>query len=187
MHDPRLRDTFLASESSKYLYLTVPYLVGNGVDIGSGGWPMVPWAIQVELPADKFKHYTNGREVPSGVEWLGDIAELPFKDGVLDFVHSSHLIEDYDDWRPILAEWDRVLKPGGYMIISVPDHERFRAYVERGKAAGVDCDNLGHHHESYVGELTKWLLPLRYTPLLDRFVSENPQEYSIIGAFRKNV
>lgn len=175
------------SETAKHRPLVAHLAGGNGIDIGSAGDPLVPWAIQIELSAERYRAYNSTRP-EARLHWHADdaVTNLPFKDGVLDFLHSSHLLEDFEDWRPVLKEWDRVLKPGGYMIIAVPDHERFRAYVQRGKDAGYDCDNLSHRHESYVGELTKWLLPLNYSVILDRFVSENPQEYSIVGAFRKN-
>ena len=60
-------------------------------------------------------------------------------------------MEDFLDWKPILDEWNRVLKSGGYIIIMVPDHKIFRKCVENGQG-----DNLTHQHESYAGELTEF-------------------------------
>ncbi len=172
------------SETAKHRPLVAHLCGGNGVDLGSAGDPIVPWAIQVELPAEQYHQYNLSRP-EARVQWHGSATDLPFKDGTLDFVHSSHLLEDFEFWQVILDEWSRVLKRGGYMIISVPDHERFRAYVRRGAEAGVDCDNLGHRRESFVGDLSAWLKPMGYSMLLDRFVSENPQEYSIIAVGKK--
>jgi SAM-dependent methyltransferase len=165
------------SETSKHRHLVVQYCSGNGVDLGSSGDPVVPWAIQVDLPAAQYRHYNTTRPEAT-IQWRGTALDLPFKDSVLDWVHASHLLEDWPDWGPPLQEWDRVLKPGGHMLISVPDRGRFRAAVARGQG-----DNLSHKHESYVGELTK-SLPA-YTALRDGFVRDDLQEYSILYIGRK--
>jgi SAM-dependent methyltransferase len=166
------------SETSKHRHLCLEYCKGNGVDLGSSGDPVVPWAIQVELPAEQYKIYNVTRPVVESIQWRGSALDLPFKDHTLDFVHSSHLLEDFADWGPPLREWDRVLKPGGHMIIAVPDHQRFRAAVARGQG-----DNLSHKHESHVGELTKYLRT--YEVLHDAFVTDHPHEYSILYVGRK--
>jgi ubiquinone/menaquinone biosynthesis C-methylase UbiE len=172
------------SETAKHRPLVAHLAGGNGIDIGSAGDPLTPWCIQIELSAELYRLYNSTRP-EARLHWHADdaIFDLPFKDGTLDFLHASHLLEDFDNWDMILREWDRVLKTGGYLIIAVPDHDRFRAYVQR--HLPIDVDNKSHKRESFVGELTKCLGP-HYTTILDRFVSENPQEYSIIYAGRKN-
>lgn len=190
MHDPRIRDSFLTSESSKYLYLTTPYLVGNGVDLGSGGWPVVPWAIQIEQPEEAFRHYTNGRSVPSGVEWMGDIMDLPFKDGTLDWVYSSHLIEDFcrEDtdkypitWYKLFREWKRVLKPGGYMVILVPDCKLWADAIARGQPC-----NCGHFApEPSVGDISKVAKKCGLEVIEERLTALDWKDYSILGVLRK--
>lgn len=168
------------SETAKHRPAVAHLCGGNGIDIGSAGDPIVPWAIQIELSAERYRTY-NATRPEARLHFHADdaVTNLPFKDGVLDFVHSSHLLEDFEKWGPVLAEWSRVLKSSGYLIISVPDHERFRAYVQR--HLPVDVDNMSHKRESFVGDLTAWLTPLGYEMLLDRFVNENPQEYSIVA------
>jgi SAM-dependent methyltransferase len=57
-----------------------------------------------------------------------DARKLPYADGTVDVVYSSHLLEhfDYNDEVPaVLAEWVRVLRPGGLLRISVPDVDKF--------------------------------------------------------------
>jgi len=166
------------SETAKHRDQVAEFTVGNGVDLGSSGDGIVPWAIQVDLPTDEYLRY-NPKRPQDAIHWRGSALHLPFQDRVLDFVHSSHLLEDFEDWGPILKEWDRVLKIGGYMIIAVPDHARFRAAVARGQG-----DNLNHKHESHVGELPKYLHT--YKTLIDRFVSSDPNEYSILYVGVKN-
>lgn len=49
-----------------------------------------------------------------------DGVHLPFEDFSQDAVFASHCLEHIDDWRTILADWFRVLKIGGYLVIAVP-------------------------------------------------------------------
>ena len=134
-------DIILTGETIPRRHLTIPYCMGNGVDLGSGGSPVVPWAIQVEnYQAPHFGQRIN---------YIGDATNLPFKDETLDFVYASHLLEDFLDWKPVLDEWNRVIKIGGHIVIMVPDHKIFRQCVLNGQD-----DNLAHKHESFPGELT---------------------------------
>lgn len=145
----------------------MPFCQGNGIDIGSAGDPVVPWAIQHDLPPEKFKEYGHANPIWLPVQWRSEnCLDLPYKDGVLDFVYSSHLIEDFEDWNPVIAEWSRVLKPGGHLVILLPDHERFRLYVRTGGG-----ENLAHKHESYVGELSEFCKKFNVFPVFEQFVN----------------
>lgn len=166
------------SETSKHRHLVAPYCQGNGIDLGSSGDPIVPWAIQLDLPNDKYLNY-NANRPDTPIHLRGSAESLPFKDQSLAWVHSSHLLEDFADWKPVLREWDRVVQVGGYLIIAVPDHQRFRAAV----ASGHNGDNLGHKHESHVGELPSLLS--NYQTLYDDFVNNDPHEYSVLYIGRK--
>jgi len=52
--------------------------------------------------------------------YQGDICSMPFDDGVFDLVLATDIIEHVDDDRKALAEIERVLKPGGRGVITVP-------------------------------------------------------------------
>lgn len=166
------------SETAKHRKIAEPFCTGNGVDIGSSGDPVVPWAIQLDLPMNKYLEY-NSKRPEEHIHYRGDCRELPFRDATLAWVHSSHVLEDFEDWWPILEEWDRVLHVGGFLLIAVPDHERFRAAVANGQG-----DNMGHKHESHTGELSD-LLCKSYHVFMDDFVSDSPLEYSILFIGRK--
>ncbi len=161
------------SETAPRRPLTAPFCQGFGVDLGSGGDPVVPWAVQVDL---------NPLARPL-VHYFGNATKnLPFKDGVLDYVYSSHLLEDFADWDPVLTEWWRVLKPGGYLVILVPDHERFRAAVRGGQG-----DNLDHKHESRPGELTEYVTRLFPTAqvIADKLTDLWPGDYNVMFVAKK--
>lgn len=50
-------------------------------------------------------------------------------DGSLDFVHSSHCLEHMVDPRVALANWLRILRPGGHLICIVPDEDLYEQGV----------------------------------------------------------
>ncbi|MBK8741304.1 MAG: class I SAM-dependent methyltransferase [Betaproteobacteria bacterium] len=45
--------------------------------------------------------------------------------GAYDAVHSSHCLEHMHDPPAALAEWWSLLKPGGYLILVVPDEDLY--------------------------------------------------------------
>lgn len=52
-----------------------------------------------------------------------DVRKLPYKDGTIDEIFASHIIEhfNYYEAKEVLKEWKRVLKKGGKLIIETPD------------------------------------------------------------------
>ncbi len=123
------------SETSKCRHRLGKYCIGNGVDVGFGGDPINDTAIRIDLPSPYAcaGHY--------GVQLGGDATSLYwFNDNVLDYVFSSHLLEDFDDVEAVCREWLRVLKPGGKLVIFCPDEKAYREH----------CLRLGHelnpHH-----------------------------------------
>jgi len=164
-----------ASETSKFRHLTAPYCQANGVDIGSGGDPVVPHAIAVDLPSP----YTSVGDSP--IHYRGDGLNLPFKDGTLGWVYASHLLEDFADWWPALTEWTRVLESGGHLVILIPDRERWSAALARGQPP-----NLAHKHEGHVGELSTYCEKLGLEPVIDNYAApDDPNEYTLIFVARK--
>ena len=88
------------------------YFRGNGVDIGAGDNPLS--AHQRFFPLIK-----------NVVPWdrpQGDAQTMPgIVAATFDFVHSSHCLEHMVDPAQALARWIEIVKPGGYIIITVPD------------------------------------------------------------------
>jgi SAM-dependent methyltransferase len=90
------------------------YLSGDAVlDIGYRGGkadaePVTDKAIGVELDYPGY-----------------DGVHLPFPDASQDAVFASHCLEHIDDWKTILADWFRVLKIGGHLIIAVPHRQLY--------------------------------------------------------------
>jgi ubiquinone/menaquinone biosynthesis C-methylase UbiE len=117
--------------------------------LGFGGDPITDHAIRIDLP----QPYTNVGTAP--VQLGGDCTNLKwFRDGVLDFVYSSHLLEDFPDVKSVLEEWLRVLKPGGHLVVFCPNEQRFRAHCRR---TGQPL-NPEHKHEDFSLEKVKAFL-----------------------------
>ncbi len=50
----------------------------------------------------------------------GDALDLPFADGTFDVIFHQGLLEHFRDVRPLLGDNARILKPGGHLIVDVP-------------------------------------------------------------------
>jgi SAM-dependent methyltransferase len=134
------------SETSKCRARLAPYCVGYGLDLGFGGDPITATAIRMDMPTPYA--YTGDYPVQLG----GKAEDLYwFRDGVLDFVYSSHLLEDYADTEAVLREWLRVLRPGGRLIIFCPDEPIFRKHC----AATGQPYNPHHVHADFSLEKVK--------------------------------
>lgn len=67
-----------------------------------------------------------------GFTWLvADATRLPFDDGSFDAVYAGEIIEHVPDPLEALAEWRRVLAPGGTLILTTPNRERLLARANR--------------------------------------------------------
>ncbi len=151
------------SETSKCRMRLAPFCTGYGVDLGFGGDPIVPHAIAVDMP----RPYSEVGQRP--VQLGGDAARLVwFADETLDFVFSSHLLEDFVDVRAVVTEWLRVLKPGGRLIIFCPDEQVYRVHC----AKTGQPYNQHHVHADFSLEFVKRELVTSGVP--HRIVHEAP-------------
>ncbi len=163
------------TETAKYRDLTVPHCQGLGVDIGSQGDPVVPWAWNIDLSLSEFLYY-NSNNPPRGPIQIPCHADaIPIGDASLDFVYSSHLLEDFADWNPILKEWVRLLKPGGKLIILIPERELWCAACAAGQPP-----NDAHRHEGKPGELSNYAEALGLDVIEDRLTNLFEGDYSIL-------
>lgn len=128
------------SETAKWRHKFISYCVAgkNGLDIGFGGDPIIPSAITLDRKLDHICHSHVGC-APQNL--TGDASSLSmFKDNSLDYVYSSHCIEDFEQTENVLTEWIRVLKHGGYLCLLFPDELRYRTIT--------DVVNVEHKHEN---------------------------------------
>lgn len=62
--------------------------------------------------------------IPGKVDFLSSALALPLPDGTLDYLCTSHVLEHIADPIAALLEWERVLRPGGFLYLVVPDMRR---------------------------------------------------------------
>lgn len=85
------------------------YFVGHGIDIGCGPDPLDGYS----WPHCRVRQWDTGD---------GDATTLPgIAAETFDFVYSSHCLEHLAHPHAALVRWWDVLKPGGYLIVVVPD------------------------------------------------------------------
>lgn len=75
-----------------------------------------------------------------------EVSQLTFaQDNKYDLLRASHILEhfEYPGCRQVLAEWRRVIRPGGYLIVCVPD---FTALSWRTvlKPSGLDLNETAY-------------------------------------------
>lgn len=96
------------------------YLVGDGIDIGCGSDPISLYGELFPL-MKSLKPWDLG---DGDAQLLANVADESF-----DFVHSSHCLEHMVDPVEALGNWFRVLRPGGHLIIMVPDEDLYEMGV----------------------------------------------------------
>ncbi len=103
----------------------LPYCVGHGLDVGCGCAKTTPGAIGVDLvPGGEMGRFGSQILRPSAADVCASGDAMPmFADGSMDFVVARHNLEHYVDVVKTLQEWWRVLKPGGTLVLVLPDDE----------------------------------------------------------------
>src|SRR5256885_1929786 len=88
-----------------------------GVEIGAFKSP-IPGLSPPPFYVDCFKEFGLERV---HADYYGHAFHLPFRDNSLDYVITSHVLEHVANPVAALAEWYRVLRPGGLIYLVVPD------------------------------------------------------------------
>ncbi len=96
------------------------YFVGEGIDIGGKPDPLFLY----------LEFFVLMRSVRTW-DWEDGDAQFmeTVKDNSIDFVHSSHCLEHLNNPYEGLLNWFRILKPGGHLIVTVPDEDLYEQGV----------------------------------------------------------
>lgn len=117
----------------------LPYLSGRCIEIGCGYRKTLPTVVGVDLvPGGSPGRVGNVRGKPSQADAAADGESLPFRNGAFDCLVARHNLEHYVDTLSVLAEWRRVLVPGGQLVLIVPDEEAFEGRT-------LDLDPTHYH------------------------------------------
>lgn len=105
------------------------YFVGNGIDIGCGNDPIDQFA--------EFYPLMTGLKRWDQADGDGMLLD-GIQDETFDFVHSSHSLEHMQQPDVAMTNWLRVLKPGGHMVLMLPDEDMFEQGIWPSPYAGKD-------------------------------------------------
>lgn len=158
-------------ESRKIKYFLPRYTRGRGLEIGCGMEKAYPHFIGV----DNGHHFGKG-----AADFLCEADDLSmFADGSMDFVFSSHVLEHMADMEAALADWCRVLKPGGYLCLYVPSANLYPKCGEPGA-------NPDHKHDIYPGSIPYLLDTTPYGwEIIEQEERDQGNEYSLFEVYRK--
>lgn len=117
------------------------YFVGDGLDIGGAPDPL-------HLYSELFPLMRSARV------WDLEDGDAQYMEGVvdesIDFVHASHCLEHLRDPIEGLVNWFRILRPGGYLVITVPDEDLYE------QGTFPSAFNRDHKHTFTIHKQTSW-------------------------------
>lgn len=92
------------------------YFVGNGIDVGGKPDPLGQYAgIFARMASCRTWDLEDG-----DAQFMAGVPDNHF-----DFLHASHCLEHMVDVRQALQNWIRIVKGGGFLILTVPDEDLY--------------------------------------------------------------
>ena len=92
------------------------YFVGKGIDIGGKPDPLAQYVgIFPRMQSVRTWDLEDG-----DAQYMQGVADNSF-----DFLHASHSLEHMRDVVETLTNWVRIIKPGGFLVITVPDEDLY--------------------------------------------------------------
>lgn len=115
------------------------YLQGRCLEVGCGHRKTLGNAIGVDLvPAGRVGRVGNVTGKVSQADLAADGEHLPFRNDAFDSLVARHNLEHYIDTLAVLSEWRRVVRPGGRVVLIVPDEETYEGRT-------LDLDPTHYH------------------------------------------
>ena len=151
------------------------YLVGNGIDIGGAIDPLGQYVRVFPL-------------MLSAQTWdidKGD-SDAQFMDGIeddtYDFLSSSHCLEHINYPQEALYNWIRIVKPSGFLIITVPDEDIYEGGVFPSRWSPE------HKHTFTIHKENSWSpVSINVLDLLIKFSSHiNIERVTLVNDFYRN-
>lgn len=165
-------------EASKVRLDLVPYMRGVVLDLGCGPAKVFHNAIGIDDNRD-----AKLFGLPANPDLRSNCERLPFQGNYADTIFSSHLLEHIEDHEGALADWWRVLKPGGYLILYLPHADW---YPNR----GMPGSNPDHKHDFRNEDITRAMLRVAHEcghgwEQIEDEVRAGGHEYSFLQVYRK--
>jgi len=117
------------------------WFVGAGLDVGAG-------TDSLALYAELFPRISNivvYDEAQGNAQLLDNVEDDSF-----DFLYSSHCLEHLDDPFQALTNWIRVVRPGGHLVVNVPDEDLYEQGIWPSRY------NIGHKTTWTIDKEESW-------------------------------
>ena len=160
-------------ESRKIMWEIVPYTRGDVLEIGCGSQK----TFQHFTGVDNLDHQKFGFAITPDIKSEGDDL-FKIASGSHDAVFASHVLEHFVRPEKALAEWFRVIKTGGHLVLYYP-HEDFYPRVGQ---KGANPDHKANLNNELVIE---WMRGIGSWDLLKNQKRNGGDEYSAYQVFRK--
>lgn len=141
------------------------YCEGVGLDVGCGPEKIVPGAIGVDRQSEVSLDISAGLDA--------------FSPGSMDYVFSSHCLEDMRVPGAILKDWWSKVKPGGHLVLYLP-HKDFYPNM------GEDGANPAHQNDFVPDDIIA-MMDMPDCELIHNETHSEADEYSFDLVFRKTI
>ena len=142
------------------------YCRGAGLDIGCGPEKIIPQAIGIDA---------QGADINCDISRGLDILQPEF----VDYVFSSHCLEDFINTGPILQDWWSKLRVGGHLILYLPHKDHYPNIGTHPQA------NKFHHHDFLPEDIIAQMDKFAAYEIVEQGVYSEADEYSFDLVFKK--
>jgi ADP-heptose:LPS heptosyltransferase/predicted SAM-dependent methyltransferase len=166
------------NEAAKVRFDVLPYTMGSLLDIGCGPSKLWPHAIGVDSLREQALF-----GIPMKPDLVvPDATRMPiFGDDAFDAVFSSHTLEHIDDTKAALAEWWRLVRPGGHLVLYLPHRDLYPNVGQPGA-------NPDHRHDFVPDDIVDAMEEVAPDwTLLENQTRDGGREYSFLLVFRKEL
>lgn len=139
------------------------YCVGTGLDVGCGPEKIAPGAIGIDRQSDISVDISRGLDL--------------FAPESMDYVFSSHCLEDMRTPGAVLKDWWSKIKPGGYLVLYLP-HKDFYPNI------GEDGANPAHQND-FIPEDIIEMMEFAECEVIHNETHSEDDEYSFDLVFKK--
>ena len=96
------------------------------LDVGSRSYRIVGVDLDGEAMRTRVENFADLHEAI-----VGDIATVRLPENAFDVIHCSFLLEHIESVRPVLVNFVRWLRPGGKILITIPDRSSVHGFFTR--------------------------------------------------------
>ena len=138
----------------------------NGIDVGCG-------TARIDDMITSLDQQCNYEYAHAQFVWDCKNLDL-FADEKLDFIFSSHVLEDFENIPEVFINWWKKLKKGGLMLLLLPDMENCKCDHCKGDSRYAKVEDGGNpSHRTNVGK--KFM-----TDMLQSFMEKGDLKYEIL-------